>query len=184
MTDKVRLKNWGIVEDPRCTPYQAPETRQRCLHGAVYGHSKFKDGTVITTSPIYESDGIIITTASGTIYILKNVDPEYKKFCKENNIKLDLKNPIKIKKENDSKYMMATKAIHKMGDISRDEPDLCHIYRETETDYIGSWVTGFGFFDVKFPKETTRELTQEEIEKYNKISIQISDQPSVRLKVD
>jgi hypothetical protein len=29
--------------------------------------------------------------------------------------------------------------------------------------YIGMWVTGFGFFDVRFPKETTRELTKEEI---------------------
>jgi len=81
------------------------------------------------------------------------------------------------------KYMMATKATHKLGDISRDEPDLCYIYRETDTDYIGTWVTGYGFFDVKFPKETTRGLIQEEIEKYNKTSVQISNQPPIKLKV-
>jgi len=84
----------------------------------------------------------------------------------------------------ESKYMMATTAIHKLGDISSDEPDLCRVSEETETDYIGSWVTGFGFFGVKFPKETTRELTAEEIEKYNKMHIQISSQPPVKLKVD
>ena len=83
-----------------------------------------------------------------------------------------------------NKYMMATTAIHKLGDISRDEGDLCHVTKEKENDYIGMWVTGFGFFGVKFPKETTRELTPEEVEKYNKVSIQISNQPARKLKVD
>lgn len=82
------------------------------------------------------------------------------------------------------KYMMATKAIHKMGDISRNEPDLCYVYDETKTDYIGNWVTGFGFFEVNFPKETTRELTQNEIEKYNDICIQIGSNPPTKLKVN
>ncbi len=83
-----------------------------------------------------------------------------------------------------SKYMMATTAIHKLGDISSDEPDLCHIYHEDDENYYGMWVTGMGFFDVKFPKETTRELTVEEIEKYNKTCVQISDHPPQKLKVD
>ena len=82
-----------------------------------------------------------------------------------------------------NKYMMATKAIHKLGDISREE-DLCVIYDETKTDYIGNWITGFGFIKVKFPKETTRELTSEEVEKYNKTYVQISSQPAIKLKVD
>jgi hypothetical protein len=71
---------------------------------------------------------------------------------------------------NDSKldkFMMATKAIHKLGDISNDTPDICHIHDEDENNYIGNWIYGFGFIDVKFPKETTRELTAEEIEKYH-----------------
>ena len=66
-----------------------------------------------------------------------------------------------------SKYMMATKAIHMLGDISSNVPDLCIVDEETETDFIGNWVTGLGFINVKFPKETTRELTKEEIERYN-----------------
>lgn len=65
--------------------------------------------------------------------------------------------------------MMATKAVIKSGqDISRDEPSLCLVYDETETHYIGQWVEGLGYIDVKFPKETTRELTAEEIEIFSK----------------
>ena len=65
------------------------------------------------------------------------------------------------------KYMMATKAIHQLGDISRDKADLCCIHAEDENNYIGNWVTGYGFIDVKFPKSTTRDLTQEEIDRYH-----------------
>lgn len=81
------------------------------------------------------------------------------------------------------KYMMATKAIHKLGDISRDEEDLCLIHSENKESYIGSWVTGYGFIEVKFPKETTRDLTQDEIEKYNSMHIQIGSQPPLKLNI-
>lgn len=67
----------------------------------------------------------------------------------------------------DAKYMMATKAFHKLGEISSDEPDICIVNEETETDYIGNWVYGIGFFGVRFPKETTRELTEAEKAEYN-----------------
>lgn len=70
-----------------------------------------------------------------------------------------------IKEYKSGRYMMATKAIHMLGDISRDVPNMCVINKEDEENYIGMWVEGFGFFDVKFPKETTRELTKEEIDK-------------------
>ena len=83
-----------------------------------------------------------------------------------------------------NKYMMATMAVHQLGDLSSDVPDLCYIKYASSTDYYGSWVEGFGFVNVKFPKETTRDLTQEEITKYNKLSIRINNQPAMRLKVD
>jgi hypothetical protein len=63
--------------------------------------------------------------------------------------------------------MMATKAIHQTGDISRDTPYICVIHSEDDNNYIGNWVSGYGFIDVKFPKDTTKELTSEEIEKYH-----------------
>lgn len=84
----------------------------------------------------------------------------------------------------EKKYMMATKAYHKLGEISSDVPDLCVVRRETETDWYGSWVTGFGFVDVRFPKETTRELTTDEIDSYNAMYVQIANQPPVKLTVN
>lgn len=69
------------------------------------------------------------------------------------------------------KYMMATKAFHKLGDISSDVPDLCVVEEETETEYIGNWVFGLGFFGVRFPKETTMDLTEEDKAKYNGLKL-------------
>lgn len=65
-----------------------------------------------------------------------------------------------------NKHMMGTKAYHKLGEISRDEPDLCHIYDQDDENWYGTWVEGFGFFDVRFPKDATRDLTQKEIDHY------------------
>lgn len=75
--------------------------------------------------------------------------------------------PIKLEQP---KYLMATKAFHKIGDISSEEPDICVVTKETETEYIGNWVTGLGFVDVHFPKETTRELTEAEVKHYNSLN--------------
>lgn len=86
-----------------------------------------------------------------------------------------------LSKEN-SKYMMATKAIHVLGDISRGGPDLCIIFDEDEKNYIGNWVTGYGFIEVKFPKETTRELTEKEREFYQTKNINMAGQISPMLK--
>ena len=89
------------------------------------------------------------------------------------------------------KHMIASKATHKLGDLSRAldvegmyMENLCRVTKESETDYYGMWITGMGFFDVKFPKETTRELTQEEIDFFNTKRVRINNQPSMPLKVD
>ena len=81
------------------------------------------------------------------------------------------------------KYMMATKAFHKLGDISRDEEDICYVHEERDDGYVGAWVTGFGFIEVFFPKDTTRELTSEETEKYNEMYFQIASQPPFKLNI-
>lgn len=80
-------------------------------------------------------------------------------------------------------YLIGSKAYHLLGDINRKE-DLFHASGETDNYYIGMWVTGFGLFNVCFPKETSRKLTKEENKKYNKTYIQISSQPPTKLKVD
>ena len=65
------------------------------------------------------------------------------------------------------RYMMATVAHHQLGDISSGQPTLCDIDSEDEENYIGNWVDGFGFMEVRFPKVTTRELTDNEKSYHN-----------------
>ncbi len=81
------------------------------------------------------------------------------------------------------RHMMATRALHNLGDISRDELDLCWVGAEHGDYWVGNWVTGFGFFAVHFPKETTRELTDAEVAKYDGTSIQVGSGPVVPLRV-
>ena len=79
--------------------------------------------------------------------------------------------------------MMATKAYHQMGDISRDEPQLCFIYSETKDYWVGQWCEGFGFFNVLFPKDTTRYVTKEEVEEFNGRQMYINSRPIGKLEV-
>ena len=60
--------------------------------------------------------------------------------------------------------MMGTTAIHQLGDISRTEEDYCYIKEQTDEGYVGQWVAGYGFINVLFSFDTTRELTTEEQE--------------------
>lgn len=75
-------------------------------------------------------------------------------------------------------YMIATTAFHLLGELSRPEGSLCHIHGQSHGYWVGSWVTGMGFVHVLFPKETTRPLTDEEVQKYKKKRVQIASQPS------
>lgn len=81
-------------------------------------------------------------------------------------------------------YMMATTAKHKLGDISRDEPALCYIGKEHGDNFIGNWVEGFGFIEVRFPKATTRLLTEDEKEQYRGKYVQIGSGPPIELNID
>jgi hypothetical protein len=59
---------------------------------------------------------------------------------------------------------------------------LCVLDSYDEENYYGSWVTGIGFFNVRFPKETTRSLTEEELKEIDDMNFRINDQPSWNLK--
>lgn len=72
------------------------------------------------------------------------------------------------------RYMMATAAMHPVGDISRDQPSLAIIYGEEREDWIGEWATGIGFINVHFPKATTRELTDDEKAYYGSRFIEVA----------
>lgn len=98
-------------------------------------------------------------------------------------VKEELSKKIGKDDRENSKYMMATEAYHQLGDISSDSPDLCYYYNETPDYYVGAWVFGFGFFDVLFPKSTTRELTEEEITHFHGMKMQINSTPIGELKI-
>ena len=67
------------------------------------------------------------------------------------------------------------KAIHQLGDISRDvyNAELITVYDEDKDNWIGQFVEGFGFINVKFAKSDCKEATEEEIKQWfhNKDSI-------------
>ena len=56
------------------------------------------------------------------------------------------------------------KAIHQLADISRDELDaeLIVIFEEDEENYIGRFVEGYGFCNVRFRKSDCRVASDEE----------------------
>jgi hypothetical protein len=74
----MRLENWSVVFS-ETDPYLAPELQKIALHGNVYGHPRFDDGSSVTTSTIKELRGELIITNSGSEYELGEVDPEYEK---------------------------------------------------------------------------------------------------------
>jgi len=43
---------------------------------------------------------------------------------------------------------------------------ICLIMGEDADNYIGNWASGFGEMRQKFPKKTTRDLTEGEIKDY------------------
>ena len=62
------------------------------------------------------------------------------------------------------------KAIHKLGDVSRDylDAELICISNEDEHNWIGNYAEGLGLFNVCFAKEDCRDATDEEVEQWIK----------------
>ena len=100
----------------------------------------------------------------------------------EDSDKIEWKELENVKTIDPPKYMMATAAFHKMGDVSADKPQLCSVTRETDEYYVGTFILGPGLIDIHFPKETTRELTEEEKKEWNNKPIYING--TERFKVD
>lgn len=96
----------------------------------------------------------------------------------EGEVRMIAKSQTKI----EPKYFIGTTAFHLLGDISRQE-SLFRASGETDKYWVGMWVEGFGFFDVLFPKESSRELTESEREHYNKTYVQIGSQMPMKLNI-
>jgi len=85
------LHNWSVGVSSE-DAFSAPEQGAKRLHGC-----RCEDDLEVTTSVIVSVNGREITTSSGSIYILEEIDPEYLNWMKENNISYDEENPVKIK---------------------------------------------------------------------------------------
>jgi hypothetical protein len=88
-----RIEEWAIVGD--ANPYQAPELRELRITGLVYGHPRFNDGQVVTTSPVRASAGHTVETHN-TTYNLGRMSEEYKKWCSSMGIEVDASAPVKV----------------------------------------------------------------------------------------
>jgi len=85
-----------------------------------------------------------------------------------------LKNALSFRQ----RYMIATEAYHSNGDISRHVVDggqeetccnVCYVESEIGDSFFGRWFFGLGFFNVRFPKASTREITEKEREDINRM---------------
>ena len=84
-----RMENWS------CTSYEHEPEEVRRLQGNVHDNPKFEDGTFIVSSVLVGIAGKVATTASGSVYELGEVDPNFKEWIKENYPNWDPENPIK-----------------------------------------------------------------------------------------
>ena len=86
------LKNWSLIV--RGDPYMAPELSCQQLRGV-----RDDDPREITTSRIVAVDGRRITTYSGSVYVLEDINEDYLSWMMENGYVYDPENPIKDKRK-------------------------------------------------------------------------------------
>jgi hypothetical protein len=84
------LKKWSVGFR---NPFLPPELQGASLVGYRDGEDK-----PVITSAIVKAEGRNITTFSGSVYILEDIDPEYEAWLISQGIKYDPENPVKFKK--------------------------------------------------------------------------------------
>ena len=90
----ITINGWSITStDDAYTP---PEFRTISLHGAVSGHPNFPDGSKITTSPVVKAESRVITTRSGKVYMLGEVDPGYLTYLLSIGREYNHESPIRV----------------------------------------------------------------------------------------
>lgn len=82
-----RLEKWSLYE----SPWEAPEVRHKRLVGL-----RDEDEGQVITSPIDKINGREVTTMSGSVYILGEIDPDYLQWMKDHGFTYDPDNPIKV----------------------------------------------------------------------------------------
>lgn len=89
----IRLHRWSVTGSSD-NPFAAPEQNLPCLVGI-----RDSDGKYVRTSPIAKAEGKEITTKSGTLYILEDMDPDFRLWLEEQGIAYDPENPITFKEK-------------------------------------------------------------------------------------
>jgi len=84
------LHRWSVGGE--VDPYLPPESQVIRLTGF-----RDQDTRAVTTSPIIEVNGREVTTYSGSVYILEDIDPDYLEFLDKRGEIFDPENPIRIK---------------------------------------------------------------------------------------
>ena len=89
------MQNWSTTGTGDL--YTPPEMQKLALQGKVYGHPRYKDGTLLVTTPIETVKGRQVKTRN-THYVLGRIDPTFRQWLKKNRPKWDYKNPITVHK--------------------------------------------------------------------------------------
>lgn len=84
------LHRWSLVGDT--DPYKPPEHNTIRLSGF-----RNQDSRRVTTSVILSVNGREVTTYSGSVYILEDIDPDYLKYLDSTGEIYNHDNPIRIK---------------------------------------------------------------------------------------
>lgn len=74
----IALENWWIPSQKQTDFISYNRRGKNCLAGFTAEHPSLRPGDIIT-SPIVEMDGNRVETESGSVYLLGNVCPEYRK---------------------------------------------------------------------------------------------------------
>jgi len=92
----IRIDNWKLVYSYYGSSTGAVQSYKEyriSLLGDVTNHPKL-GADIVMTSSIEGVKGRIVTTKSGSIYVLGRIDPEYKKQLKKYKPGWDYRNPI------------------------------------------------------------------------------------------
>ncbi len=86
-----KLHHWSVQIKPN--PYAAPQTAGMDIRLVGY---RDDESRAVITSPVMKVEGKTITTRSGSVYLLQDIDPAYEAWMKSVGIAYDPENPIKV----------------------------------------------------------------------------------------
>ncbi len=92
----IRVDNWRTVH--LAGPYVAPEINPVGISGVVPpgADPRRPEGSPITTSMVVAIEGRVVTTKSGTRYILGKIQSAFRRWMRKQGIAFDWRHPIKV----------------------------------------------------------------------------------------